>query len=79
MPLPHCHVYDVTGCEERKDFSLWGVTGNWLQDIGLVLLGYHNWPMGYMARHYTLQLDDEGYVAHPTHDDCPRGRVVRVP
>ena len=39
VPLPYCHVYDVTGCKERKDFPLWGVTGNFLQDVGLLFLG----------------------------------------
>lgn len=108
VPLPYCHVYDVTGCKERKDFPLWGVTGNFLQDVGLLFLGYHlpphpplptstppppyplpptpppplryhNWPMGYMARHYTLELDNLGYVRHPNHMNQPRGQVVRVP
>ena len=42
FPLPLCHCYDVTGSAERRDFPPPN-TGNLLQDLGLRLLGYHNW------------------------------------
>ena len=42
------------------------------------LLGYHNWPMGYMARHYETLLDGAGKVVVPSHADLPRGAVTRV-
>ena len=41
-------------------------------------LGYHNWPMGYLARHYETVLDAQGRIRHPSHDQLPRGAVVRV-
>ena len=41
-------------------------------------LGYHNWPMGYMARHYTTTVDARGELVVPTHADRPRGGVEIV-
>ena len=43
------------------------------------MLGYHNWPMGYMARHYETVLDGDGQVVHPTHDELARGDIEFVP
>ena len=44
----------------------------------MTLLGYHNWPMGYMARHYTTTVDARGELVVPTHADRPRGGVEIV-
>ena len=76
--LPLCFCLDVTGCAERKDFPP-ANTGNFLQDIGLRLLGYHNWPIGYVARHYETRLMADGAPEVPSHAEKPRGFVVRVP
>ena len=78
FPLPLCHVYDVTGAKARKDFPPPN-TGSFWQDIGLRLLGYHNWPIGYFARTYTTELDGQGQVLMPSHAGKPRGAVVKVP
>ena len=40
FPLPLCHVYDVTGARTRAAFPP-PDTGNFFQNIGLRLLGYH--------------------------------------
>ena len=79
-PLPLCYCYDITKCSERKSFPLpgGGPTGDALKDVGMKLLGYHNWPMGYMARHYETKLDGQGKVIIPSHKDKPRGAVVQV-
>ena len=78
FPLPLCHVYDVTAAKARKAFPPPN-TGSFLQDIGLRLLGYHNWPIGYLARTYTTELDAQGNVLLPSHVDKPRGAVIKVP
>lgn len=78
FPLPLCHVYDVTRCAERASFPP-PETGSWLQDVGLRLLGYHNWPIGYYARHHVTELDGDGSPVVPSHEQKPRGTVVRVP
>jgi len=77
FPLPLCHCYDVTGSRERSAFPP-PSTGNWLSDLGLRLLGYHNWPIGYLARHYETKLDSNGKLIIPSHEELPRGRTVRV-
>jgi len=79
-PLPLCYCWDVTGAAERASFPLpgGGSTGNALLDAGMLLLGYHNWPMGYMARHYETRLDSEGRLIVPSHDLLPRGAVNAV-
>ena len=77
IPLQRCHVYDVTGCAERASFPPPN-SGNFLQDLGLRMLGYHNWPMGYLARHYETVLDADGNVVHPTHEEKKRGEIVFV-
>ena len=77
FPLPKCYVYDVTGSRERAAFPPPN-SGNFLQDLGLRLLGYHNWPIGYLARHYETVLDAKGRVVLPSHAELPRGAVVRV-
>jgi hypothetical protein len=79
-PLPLCYCYDVTRARERTDFALpgGGRTGSMLKDAGMTLLGYHNWPMGYMARHYETQLDKEGRLIIPSHEELPRGAVAQV-
>jgi len=78
FPLPKCHVYDVTGSRERSAFPPPN-SGNFLQDLGLRLLGYHNWPIGYFARHYVTELSQDGAPVVPCHDVKPRGAVVKVP
>ena len=78
FPLPLCYVYDVTGSSERSSFPP-PDTGNLFQDLGLRLLGYHNWPIGYLARHYVTQLDGNGAPVMPSHADKPRGTVLKVP
>jgi len=77
FPLPLCHCYDVTSSQERSAFPP-PSTGNWLSDLGLRLLGYHNWPIGYLARHYETKLDSNGKLIIPSHAERPRGRTVRV-
>ena len=54
-------------------------SGNFLQDLGLRLLGYHNWPIGYVARHYETRLDAGGSPMLPSHSELPRGTVFKVP
>lgn len=78
FPLPLCYVYDVTGSKERASFPPPN-TGNLLQDLGLRLLGYHNFPIGYLARHYETKLDAKGDPVVPSHAELPRGIVYRVP
>jgi hypothetical protein len=78
FPLPLCHCYDVTRSAERPSFPPPPSTGNWMQDIGLRLLGYHNWPIGYLARHYETLLDETGDPLVPNHGQLPRGSVSRV-
>lgn len=78
FPLPLCHCYDVTGAAERASFPPPN-TGNFLKDIGVRLLGYHNWPIGYFARHYETTLAADGAPALPNHEDFPRGAVSSVP
>ena len=53
-------------------------TGNFLQDVGLRLLGFHNWPIGYLARHYETTLDANGEPVVPSHAQLPRGTVKKV-
>jgi hypothetical protein len=53
-------------------------TGNFLQDVGLRLLGFHNWPIGYLARHYETTLDANGEPVVPSHEQLPRGTVKKV-
>ena len=79
-PLPLCYCYDVTTAAERASFPLpgGGSTGNALLDAGMMLLGYHNWPMGYLARHYETRLNANGRLIIPTHDELPRGAVNMV-
>ena len=77
-PLPLCACYDVTGCVERKAFPPPEKTGDFVYDLILKSLGYHSWPMGYVARHYQTTLDAEGKLVLPSHDDTPRGTVVKV-
>jgi len=79
-PLPLCYCYDVTHAAERASFPLpgGGSTGNPLLDAGMMLLGYHNWPMGYLARHYVTLLDSQGQLVMPTHEKLPRGVVNNI-
>ena len=37
-----------------------------------------DWPMGYMARHYETELDSDGRVFVPSHEQLPRGVVNTV-
>ncbi len=79
-PLPNCYCYDITKAAERAQFPLpgGGPTGSAVKDLGMRLLGYHNWPMGYMARHYETRLDGAGKLVVPSHADLPRGAVTLV-
>ncbi len=76
-PLPLCYVYDVTRCAERRDFRP-PSTGNFLKDLGARALLGHNWPMGYLARHYEVAADADGGATIPSHEDKPRGQVTEV-
>ena len=78
VPLPLCACYDVTGCAERKAFPPPEKTGDFVYDLILKSLGYHSWPMGYVARHYQTTLDADGRLVWPSHADTPRGTVVKV-
>lgn len=78
VPLPLCACYDVTGCAERKAFPPPERTGDFVYDLILKSLGYHSWPMGYVARHYQTTLDADGRLVWPSHADTPRGTVVKV-
>lgn len=78
VPLPLCVSYDVTGSAERKAFPPPEKTGDLVYDLILKSLGYHSWPMGYVARHYTTHLDAQGRLVWPSHADLPRGTVVKV-
>jgi hypothetical protein len=77
FPLPRCYCFDVTGSRERSAFPP-PSTGNLLQDLSLRLLGYHNWPIGYLARHYETRLGSDGAPVVPSHEVFPRGVVVKV-
>ena len=77
FPLPQCHVYDVTRSAERAQFPP-PSSGRFMQDVGLRLLGYHNWPIGYLARHHETVLDEQGRVVVPSHAEKPRGAVIAV-
>lgn len=79
-PLPLCYCYDVTAAAERASFPLpgGGRTGSIPKDLLLRALGYHNWPMAYMAQHFTTELNEKGAVRMPSHDLLPRGAVVQV-
>lgn len=78
VPLPLCYCYDVTGAAERRSFPSPEKTGDLVYDLILKSLGYHSWPMGYLARHYTTQLDQKGRLILPNHAEKPRGAVVKV-
>ena len=71
-------MYDVTRARERRSFPPPN-SGNLLQDLGLRLLGYHNWPIGFVARHYVTVLDAQGDPVVPSHEQLPRGTVFKVP
>mmetsp|Transcript_21576 Transcript_21576/g.46461 ORF Transcript_21576/g.46461 Transcript_21576/m.46461 type:complete len:331 (-) Transcript_21576:185-1177(-) len=79
-PLPNCYVYDVTSSTEKRAFPLpgGGETTDKAKNFILWSLGYHNFPMAYFAVHYRTVRDDEGRVRFPSHDELPRGTVVRV-
>lgn len=38
----------------------------------------HNWPMAYLAQHFSTELDEKGAIRLPSHDVLPRGAVVQV-
>jgi len=78
VPLPLCYCYDVTASAERKNFPPPDKTGDIVYDLILKSLGYHSWPLGYVARHYETVLDKSGRPVWPTHSDLPRGAVVKV-
>ena len=68
----------MTKTAERKTFPPPDPTGDPFDDLLLRSLGYHNWPLGYLARHYETTLDARGNVVLPSHAELPRGAVVRV-
>lgn len=78
VPLSYCYVYDVTAAKERKTFPDPVKSGDGVQDFILQSLKYHNWPMEWYARHSETLIDDKGLVRLPSHDDLPRGTVVKV-
>ena len=77
-PLPLCYCYDVTGAAERTTFPPPDRTGDLVYDLIVKSLGYHSWPMGYLARHYETRLDRKGRLILPSHAEKPRGTVVKV-
>ena len=78
VPLSYCYTYDVTASAERKTFPDPVKTGDGVQDFIFQSLKYHNWPLEWYARHSETLLDSQGRVRLPSHDDLPRGAVVRV-
>ena len=72
-PLPFCYCLDVTKTAERKTFPPPDPTGDAFDDLLLRSLGYHNWPLGYLARHYETVLDGQG----PRRPAEPRGAAAR--
>ena len=79
-PLANCYVYDVTASAEKRAFPLpgGGESPDRAKNFILWSLGYHNFPMAYFAEHYRTVVDDEGRVQFPSHDDLPRGTVMKV-
>lgn len=77
VPLPYCYVYDVTGAAERRSFKPPDPTGDFLTDFVLSALGYHNWPLAWLALHCETVVVD-GKVVLPSHEQKPRGEVVKV-
>ena len=78
VPLPLCYCLDVTGAKERKSFPPPDKTGDLVYDLIVGSLGGHSWPMGYLARHYETKLGAKGQLLLPSHEEMPRGAVVRV-
>ena len=78
VPLPLCYCLDVTGAKERKSFPPPDKTGDLVYDFIVGSLGGHSWPMGYLARHYETKLGAKGQLLLPSHEEMPRGAVVRV-
>lgn len=78
VPLPLCFCLDVTSSAERRAFPPPEKTGDLLYDLILKSLGYHSWPMGYVARHYETRVDGKGQLVLPSHADRPRGAVVKA-
>ena len=76
-PLPFCFCYDVTGAAARKSFPPPVPTGDFLTDFVLSALGYHNWPLGWLALNCATEVAG-GQVLLPSHEKLPRGTVVRV-
>jgi hypothetical protein len=77
VPLPFCYVYDVTAAAERREFKPPEPTGDFLTDFVLSALGYHNWPLSWLAKHCETTVV-KGNVVIPSHEQLPRGQVVRV-
>ena len=68
------------GCDERearKEFKPPN-TGNFFNDLGARFLLGHNWPMGWYARTLEVELDTNGRVMIPSHQDLPRGEVLTI-
>jgi len=78
VPLPYCYCYDVTGAAERRSFPPPDKSGQPVRDLILRSLGYHNWPLGYFARHYQTEVDARGRLVLPSHVSLPRGALVKV-
>ena len=78
-PLPLCYCLDVTGAAERAQFPPPPPSGRGaFADLVLRALVNHNWPLGWLARHYEPALGADGHVVHPSHAQLPRGAVVRI-
>jgi len=67
----------VTRAAERKAFPPPERTGDFVTDFVLSALGYHNWPLGWLAQHCETVVAD-GRVVLPSHDVLPRGAVAQV-
>ena len=77
VPTKGCYVLDVTKAEARKEFKPPN-TGNFFNDLGSRFLLGHNWPMGWYARTLEVELDTNGRVLIPSHQDLPRGEVLMI-
>ena len=80
VPVPRCYVLDVTRSALRRRFRAPD------RDLMAWLLLGHNWPMGWLARTYEVDVDGSGAIRTPLHSDPDgvgggtkaRGRVVKV-
>jgi hypothetical protein len=69
-PLPLAHTYDVTTAKSRQSFT------------PLPNDNMHSWPLVYYAKNFVTQVNRDGSIYQPVHDDSTnrrRGVVVKVP